>query len=166
MAKTIRSHPTSHILVSEPICWTTPIFSNFGPKKDIRFLHFPTSLQVKRPRPKGKKMRMDHPFILGFCQSLTFYIVFTICVSFVSEKTTFFNYCHILIILCISDSKMGDPRLLLFQHRTLISKSEPCPKGIFHQIWDPSIALSCAILCYFALFESIWLYLTLFCSNS
>ena len=72
MAKTIRSHPTSYILVLEPIFWTTLIFSGFGPEMDLRFLHFPTSLQVKRPRPKGNKMRMDHPFILGFCQNVTF----------------------------------------------------------------------------------------------
>ena len=82
MAKTIRSHPTSHILVLEPFFWNTLKFSGFGPKMDLRFLHFPTSLRVKRPRPKGKKMRMDHPFILGFCQNLTFYIVFTIISSF------------------------------------------------------------------------------------
>ena len=122
MAKTIRSHPTSHILVLEPIFGTTLIFSGFGPKMDLRVLHFPTSLHVKRPRPKGKKMRMDHPFILGFCQNLTFDMVFTIIFPFWGEKPTFLNYCHILIILCISDSKMGDPILLLFQNRTLISK--------------------------------------------
>ena len=129
MAKTIRSHPTSHILVWEATFWTTLIFSKFGPEMDLRFLHFPTSLRVKRPRPKGKKMRMDHPPILGFCQNLTFDIVFTI-VSHFLVKTHFLNYCHILIILCISDSKMGDPKLLLFQNRTLISKLEPYPKGI------------------------------------
>ena len=124
MAKTIRSHPTSHILVLEPIFWTTLIFSRFGPKMDLRFVHFSTPLQVKRPppSPKGKEMRMDHPFILVFCQTLTFYIVFTITFPFFRKQTTFLNYCHILIILCISDSKMGDPRLLLFQNRTLISK--------------------------------------------
>ena len=66
MAKTIRSHPTFPFILPEPICWTTLIFSKFGPKMDLRFLHFPTSLQVKRLAPKGKKMRMDHPFILGF----------------------------------------------------------------------------------------------------
>ena len=82
MAKTIRSHPTSHILVLEPIFWTILIFSGFGPKMDLRFLHFPTSLRVKRPRPKGKKMRMDHPFILGCCQNVTFDIVFTIMFPF------------------------------------------------------------------------------------
>ena len=81
MAKTIRSHATSHILVLEPTFWTTLIFSGFGPQMDLHVLHFPTFLRVKRPRPKGKKMRMDHPFILGFCQNLTFYIVFTIIFS-------------------------------------------------------------------------------------
>ena len=82
MAKTIRSHPTSHILVLERFFGTTYIFSGFGAKMDLRFLHFPTFLRVKRPRPKGKKMRMDHPFILGFCQNVTFDIVFTIIFHF------------------------------------------------------------------------------------
>ena len=81
MAKTIRSHPTSPFILPEPIFWTILIFSGFGPKMDLRFLHFPTFLHVKRPRPKGKKMRMDHPSILGFCQNVTFYIVFTIMIS-------------------------------------------------------------------------------------
>ena len=78
MAKTIRSHPTSPCILPEPICWTTLIFSRFGPKMDLHFLHFPTSLHVKRPHPKAKKMRMDHPFILGFCQNLTFDSVYNI----------------------------------------------------------------------------------------
>ena len=86
MAKTIRSHPTSPFILPEPIFWTTLIFSGFGPKMDLRFLHFPTSLQVKRPRPKGKKMRMDQPFILGFCQNVTFDSVFTIIFSFVGQN--------------------------------------------------------------------------------
>ena len=81
MAKTIRSHPTSHILVLEPFWGTTLIFSRVGPKMDLRVLHFPTFLQVKRLAPKGKKMRMDHPSILGFCQNVIFDIVFTIIFS-------------------------------------------------------------------------------------
>ena len=81
MAKTIRSYPTSPFILPKPICGTTLIFSRFGPKMDLRFFHFPTSLQVKRLAPKGKKMRMDHPFILGFCQNVTFYIVFPIIFS-------------------------------------------------------------------------------------
>ena len=86
MAKTIRSHPTSHILVLEPVLGTTFIFSGFGPKMDLRVLRFPTSLRVKRLAPKGKKVRMDHPFILGFCQNVTFDIVFTIIFQFVGPN--------------------------------------------------------------------------------
>ena len=85
MAKTIRSHPTSHILALEPIFWTTLIFSKYEPKMDPCVLHFPTSLQVKKPRPKGQKMRMDHPFILGFCQNVTVYNVFTFIFHFVGK---------------------------------------------------------------------------------
>ena len=81
MAKTIRLHPTSHILVLEPFFGTTLIFSGLGPKMDLHSLHFPTSLQVKRPRPKGRTMRMEHPFILGFFQNVIFDIVFTIIFS-------------------------------------------------------------------------------------
>ena len=123
MAKTIRPHPTSPFVLPEPTFLTTLIFSRFGPKMDLHFLQFPTSLQVKRLGPKGKKMRMDHPFILEFCQHVTFdnsmyYHFFTVW-----SKPTFFNYCHILIVLCISDSNMGDTHLLLlFQNRTLTSK--------------------------------------------
>ena len=86
MAKTIRSHPTSPFILPEPIFWTTLIFLEFGPKHDLHFLHFPTSLQVKRPAPKGKKMRMDHPFILGFCQNVTLYIVFIMMFSLLRER--------------------------------------------------------------------------------
>ena len=89
MAKTIRSHPTSHILVLEPFFGTTLIFSGFGQKMDLRFLHFPTSLRVKRPHPKGKKMRMDHPFILDFCPNVTFDMVFTIIFPVLGENTLF-----------------------------------------------------------------------------
>ena len=86
MAKTIRSHPTSPFILPEPFFWTTLIFSNFGPKKDLRFLHLSTSLHVKKPAPKGKKMRMDHPFILGIWQIVTFYIVFTIIFQCVGQN--------------------------------------------------------------------------------
>ena len=48
--------------------WTQigPTFSSFS--------NLPTS---KKTGPEGRKMRMDHPFILGFCQNVTFDIVFT-----------------------------------------------------------------------------------------
>ena len=86
MAKTIRSHPTSPFILPEPIFGTTLIFSKNGAKTDLHVLHFPTSLQVKRPRPKGKKMRMDHLFILGVCQNVTFDIVFTIIFSLFGQN--------------------------------------------------------------------------------
>ena len=86
MAKTIRSDPTSPFILREPTFWTTLIFSKFGPKMDLRCLHFLTSLQVKRPPPKGKKMRMDHPFILGVCQIVTFDMVFTIMFSLFGQN--------------------------------------------------------------------------------
>ena len=86
MAKTIWSHPTSPFILPEPFFWTTLIFSKVGPKMDLRFLHFPTSLQVRKPGPKGKKMRMDRPFILGFCQHLIFDIVFTIIFALLGEN--------------------------------------------------------------------------------
>ena len=87
MAETTRSHHTSHILVLEPNFWTTLIFSRFGPKMDLSFLHFPTSLHVKRLAPQGKKMRMDHPVILFVCRNVTFYIVFTICFSLLGKNS-------------------------------------------------------------------------------
>ena len=86
MAKTIRSHPTSPFVPPGPIFWTTPIFSKFGPKMDLHVLHFPTSLQVKKPPPEEQKMRMYHPFILGFCQSVTFDTVFTIIFSLFGQN--------------------------------------------------------------------------------
>ena len=131
MAKTIRSHPTYHILVLEPNLWTILIFSGFGPKMDLRFLHFPTSLRVKRLAPKGQKDAHGPSLHIRFLSKCHFWHGIYHIVSFVPEKTTFLNYCHILIILCISDSNMGTPILSLwFQNRTLISRLEAYPKGI------------------------------------
>ena len=127
MAKTIRSHPTFIICVMELIGWTTFTFSKYGPKMDLHFLHFPTSLQVKRLASKGTKDAHGpslHIRFLSKCHfSFGIYHHFLIFWS----KLTFLNYCHILMILCISDSNIGDPilLLLLFQNRTLISKLEP-----------------------------------------
>ena len=107
------------------------------------FFDLPTS---KKTGPQRKKDAHGPSLHIRFLSKCHFwYGIYTYVPSF-PEKSTFLNYCQILIILCISDSKMGDPRLLLFQNGTLISKLEPYPKGIFHQIWDPSIALSCSIL--------------------
>ena len=86
MAKTIRSHPTSPFILPEPILWTTLIFSKFGPNMDLPFLHFPTSLQVNRLAPKGKKMRMGHPLISGFWQNLIFDMVLAIMFSLFGQN--------------------------------------------------------------------------------
>ena len=87
MAKTTRSHPTSPFVLPEPFLWTILIFSTFGPKMELRFLYFPTSLQVKKLAPKGKKMRMEHPFILFVCRNVIYYIVFTMIVSLWGKST-------------------------------------------------------------------------------
>ena len=126
MAKTIRSHPTSPFILPEPIFWTTLIFSKFGPKMDLLFFAF-SDLPISKKTthtplpPKGKKMRMDHPFILDVCHNLIFYVVF-ITIFNCLGKTHFLQLLSYFDILCISDSNMGDPKLLLFQNRTLISK--------------------------------------------
>ena len=112
MAKTIRSHPTSHILVSEPTFWTTLIFSRFGPKMDLRFLHFPTSLHVKRLAPKGKKMRMDHPFILGFCQNVTFYLYLPYVFNF-GGKTHFLKLLSDFNHFVYLRFKNGRPQIII-----------------------------------------------------
>ena len=113
MANTIRSHPTSHMLVLEPIQGTTFIFSRFGPKMDLRFLHFPTSLHVKKPRPKGKKMRMDHPFILGCCQNLTFDMVFTIIFHLFVGKTNFLKLLSYFNHFMYLRFKNGRPQIII-----------------------------------------------------
>ena len=86
MAKTIRSHPTSPFYPPRTNCLDYSYILKFGPKMDLRFLHFPTCRQVNRLAPKGKKMRMDHPFILGFCQNVTFDMVFTIIFLFFGQN--------------------------------------------------------------------------------
>ena len=98
MAKTIRSHPTSHIFVLDPIFRTTLIFSRFGPKMELRFLHFPTSLQVKRPRHKGKRNAHGPSLHIRFLSKCDFwYGIYHHFFTFWS-KPTFLNYCHILIV--------------------------------------------------------------------
>ena len=87
----------------------------------------------KKTTPRRNKDQHGPSLHISFCQNVTFGIVFTIIRSLFGEKTTFLNDCHILVISCISGSKVGDPKLLLlvlFQDRTLISKVESYPKGI------------------------------------
>ena len=121
MAKTIRSHPTSHILVLEQLFWTTFIFSIWT-QNGITFSSFPDLPISKKTTPQRKKDAHGPSLHIRFLSKCHFvyciYNHFSIC----SEKSTFLNYCLILMILCISDSKMGDPRLLLLRNRTIISK--------------------------------------------
>ena len=58
-------------------------------------------------------MRMDIPFTLDFCHNVTFDIVCTMCCSLVVETNTFVNEYHILLVVCISVSNMGDPQTLI-----------------------------------------------------
>ena len=131
MARTIRSNPTSPFILPEPTFGTTLIFSIFGPKMDLRFLHFPTSLQVKRPSPQRTKDAHGPSLHIRFLSKSHFlFCIYNHFPTFWS-KPTFLNYCHIFIILCISDSKMKDHRLSWFQNKIIISKLEHYPKGIF-----------------------------------
>ena len=130
MAKTIRSHPTSpfypprtNLLDYSYIfkMWTQngPTFSSFP--------NLPTSKKTTSQRKKDAHGPSLHIRFLSKCHF--WYCIYHHVLTFWS-KPTFLNYCHILIILCISDSNIGDPILLLFQSRTLIPKLEPYPKGI------------------------------------
>ena len=79
---------------------------------DLPFLDLPTSLHVKRLAPKGKKMHMDYPFILGFCQDVIFDIVFTIF-------SATFGDTHFLNLVSYSNSfvylrfKYGKPHIII-----------------------------------------------------
>ena len=79
---------------------------------DLRFLHFPTSLQVNKLAPKGKKMRMDHPFILGFCQNVTFDMVFMIVFIF-WEKNNFIKFLSYFNHFVYIRFKNGRPQIII-----------------------------------------------------
>ena len=149
MAKTIRSHPTSYIFGLEPISWTTLILSKYDAENDT-FSLFSGPPTGKKTGPERKQNAHGPSLHISFLSKCHFVYCIYNTFSIFQEKTTCLNYCHILTISCISEN-IGDPilLLLLFQNKTLISKLEPYPKGIFHQIWDPSIALSCLFCCIF-----------------
>ena len=130
MAKTIRSHPTSPFILPEPIFWTTLISSKLGPKMDLHFLHFPTSLQVKRLAPKGKKMRMDQPFILGFCQNVTFDIVFTTIFNF-SENNNFLQLVSYFNSFVYLRFKYGRPQIIIISRQNSYLKIRTIVGGAF-----------------------------------
>ena len=91
MAKTIRSHPTSPFILPEQILWTTVLFTKFGPNMDLHFLHFPTSLQVKRLAPKGTKYAHGPSLHIRFLSKGDFRYCIYHHVSTFSEKPTFLN---------------------------------------------------------------------------
>ena len=86
MAKTIRSHPASHVLVPEPFLFDYSYIFKILSKNGPTFSSFSYLPTCKRLAPKGKKMRMDHPFILGFCQNVTFDMVSTIIFSLFGQN--------------------------------------------------------------------------------
>ena len=131
MAKTIRSHPTSHVFVLKPICWTILIFSGFGPNTDQHFVHFPTSLHVKRLAPQRKKDAHGPSLHIRFLSKCHFlYCIYHHFWTFWA-KPTFFNYCLILIVLCISDSNMGDPQIIMIPKYNFHLKMIICVCGAF-----------------------------------
>ena len=93
---------------------------------DLRFLHFPTSLQVKRLAPQTKKNAHGPSLHIRFLSTCHFlYCIYNHLPTF-GDKPTLLNQCRILIVLCISDSNMGDPKLLLFQNNCLSQNDNLC----------------------------------------
>ena len=98
------------------------------------FSNLPT---CKKTGPQRKKDAHGPSLHIGFLSKCHFWYGIYHNLLTVSRNPTFLNYCHILIIVCISDSNMGDPKLLLlFQNRILISKLEPYPTGYSYWIRD------------------------------
>ena len=122
MAKTIRSHPTSHILVLEPNFGDYFYIFKIWTQNGSTFSSFSNLPTCKHTTPQRKKDAHGPSLHIRFLSKCHFWYCIYHMFSFFSEKTTLTTYSHISIILCISDSNMGDPRLLLFQNRTLISK--------------------------------------------
>ena len=121
MAKTIRSHPTSHILVWTNFLDYSYIF-RIWTQNGHTYSSFSNLPTCKKTGPQRKKDAHGPSLHIRFLsKSHLWYCVYHHFLTFWS-KPTFLNYCHILIILCISDSKMGDPilLLLLFLNRTII----------------------------------------------
>ena len=82
MVKTIRSHPTSHILVLEPNLRTSFRFSKCGPNIDIHFLYFPSAFKVKDRPPKETKCAWTIPS----------YYIFVKISSFMLHLQSFFDF--------------------------------------------------------------------------
>ena len=153
MAKTIRSPPTSHILVLNQFFGLLLYFQDLDPKWTFSFFIFQPPYRYKDRPPKEKDAHGPSLHIRCLYKSHFWYGIYNIF-STCWSKPDFWNYCRIVIVLCISDSNIGDPRFLWFQGTTLISKLEPYPKGIsifdllqllLRKFW-PSVAERHAVL--------------------
>ena len=93
---------------------------NFWTTKWLTFYSFPNLAISKKTGPQSKRNAHGPSLHIRFLSKCDFLYCIYNHVRFFG-KNTFWDYCYIFIILCISDSKTGDP-ILLFQNRTLISK--------------------------------------------
>ena len=116
MAKTIRSHPTSPFILPDIFLDYVYIF-NFGTQNGPTFSSFSDRPISKKTGPQRNKDAHGPSLHIRFLSESHFLYCIYIHFSTFGAKPTFFNYCAILIVLCISDSNMGDPKLSLFQNR-------------------------------------------------
>ena len=93
------------------------------------FSNFPVG---KKTGPQRTKDAHGPSLHIRFLSKSHFLYCFYYHFSTFWAKPTFFKYCLISIVLCISDSNMGDPKLLLlfqmeflFRNKNLIRKVYP-----------------------------------------
>ena len=83
-----------------------------------------------RPAPKGKKMRMDHPFILDFCQISLF-------VWYLQSFFNFLGKTHFLQLLSYFNSfvyvrfKYGRLQIITISKSNSYFKTRTCVGGVF-----------------------------------
>ena len=110
MAKTIRSHPTSPPRTNLLDC--SHIFKKW-PLNGLTFSSFPDLPTGKKTGLQRKKDAHGPSLHIRFLSTCDFWYGIYHHLSMFSENITFLKLCHILIILCISDSKMADPPILI-----------------------------------------------------
>ena len=91
MAKTIRSHPTSPFVLPEPICWTTLIFSKFGPKNGPTFSSFSEFPTGKMIGPQRKEDAHGPSLHIRFLSKPVFLYCIYYQFSTFGAKPTFLN---------------------------------------------------------------------------
>ena len=113
-----KDHPvTSYISLCPPRTDFLDYFYIFRiwTKKGPTFSSFSDPPTGKKTGPQMKKDAHGASLHIRFLSKCHFrYCIYHNFRTFWS-KPIFLKYCHILMILCISDSNMGDPKLLLFQ---------------------------------------------------